>query len=89
MHMHNVKYVIFQVVHLHDFEYWRIFHGLTVEQIKEREESCEYPPRLLIECQQIDPSKPLYSNFTVAKRNKSMEEKVIAQFPLVKKVKSM
>ena len=74
-----------QITHLCDFEYWEIFRGLTVEQIREREESFEYPPRLQITCAQIDNSKSLCSSFRVSKRSKDME-KPIAEFPLVKQV---
>lgn len=73
----------FQITHLCDFEYWKIFQGLTVEEIKEREASCDYPPRLQIQCEQIDFSKSLFSSFEVSKKNWKMP---IAQFPLVKKV---
>lgn len=72
-----------QIIHLRDFEYWKIFHGLTVEEIRERETNFDYPPRLQIQCEQIDTSKPLYSSFEVSKRHKNM---VVAVFPLVKKV---
>ena len=74
-----------QITHLHDFEYWEIFRGLSIEQIKEREESLEYPPRLQIKCEQLDASKPLFSSFKVSKRSKNREIP-IAQFPLIKKV---
>ena len=72
-----------QIFHLCDFKFWKIFHGLTVEEIKTREASFDYPPRLQIQCEQIDVSKPLYSSFQVSKKYKNM---VIAEFPLVKKV---
>ena len=85
MYVHCSLQNSIQITHLCDFEYWEIFHGLTVEQIKEREESFEYPPRLQITCEQIDNSKSLYSSFKVSKRSKD-KEKPIAQFPLVKKV---
>ena len=62
-----------------------MFHGLTVEQIREREQCFEYPPRLQIKCKQIKPDKPLYSGFKVNKRNKKMEVP-IAQFSLIKEV---
>ena len=74
-----------QITHLHDFEYWKIFHGFTVEQIKEREESFEYPPRLQIKCEQIDDSKSLYSSFEVSKRNNN-QDIPIATFSLIRKV---
>ena len=74
-----------QITHLCDFKYWEIFRGLTVEQIREREESFDYPPRLQIKCEQIDASKPLYSSFEVFKSTKS-KEVLIARFSLVKKV---
>ena len=70
-----------QITHLGDFKYWRIFHGLTVEQIREREELCEYPPRLQIKCKPIDATKPLYFAFMISKRSKS-KEIAIAQFLL-------
>ena len=72
-----------QVTHLRDFEYWRIFHDLTVKEIRERQERFEYPPRLQIKCKQIDPSKPLYSSFIVSKRSKN-KEVTIAQYLLDK-----
>ena len=74
-----------QITHLCDFEYWEIFRGFTVEQIREREECFEYPPRLQIRCEQIDDTKPLYSSFKVSKRSKD-REMLIAKFPLIKKV---
>ena len=46
---------------------------MTVEEIREREEQFEYPPRLQIDCQQIDPSKPLSSSFKISKRSKNNE----------------
>ena len=76
-----------QITHLCDFEYWEIFRGFTVEQIKEREESLEYPPRLQIKCEQIDATtcKSLFFSFKISKRSKDREIP-IAQFPLIKKV---
>ena len=85
MYVHCSLQHSIQITHLCDFEYWEIFDGLTVEQIREREESFEYPPRLQIKCEQIDNSKSLYSSFKISKRSKD-KEKPIAQFPLVKKV---
>ena len=72
-----------QIAHLGDFKYWRIFHGLTVEQIREREELCEYPPRLQIKCKPFDAAKSLYFSFTVSKRSKNRDIP-IAQFLLDK-----
>ena len=77
-----------QITHVCDFKYWEIFRNLTVEQMKEREESLEYPPRLQIKCEQIDPLKSLNSNFKVFKTTKS-NEVPIAMFPLVKIVTGM
>ena len=77
-----------QITHLRDFKYWEIYRGLTVKQIKERERNFEYPPRLKINCEQMDASKPLCSSFKISKRSKD-EEIPIAQFPLVKKVTGM
>ena len=74
-----------QITHLCDFEYWRIFRDLTVEEVKEREERFEYPPRLQIKCKQTDASKPLYSSFKVSKRSNN-KEVPIAQFLLDKMV---
>ena len=82
--MHVFIFTI-QVTHLCDFEYWEIFRGFTVDQIKEREESFEYPPRLQIKCEQIDDTKPLIFSFEVSKRSKNMKIP-IAKFSLVKKV---
>ena len=73
----------FQIVHLRDFAFWKIFHGLTVEEIRKREESFDYPPRLQIECEQIDDSKPLYSSFTISKKHSKVN---VAEFSLIKKV---
>ena len=72
-----------QITHMQDFKYWEIFYGLTVEQMKERQRNFEYPPRLKINCEQIDASKPLCSSFKVSKRGKG-EETPIAEFPLFK-----
>ena len=75
-----------QIAHLCDFKYWEIFQGLTVEQIREREQSFEYPPRLQIKCEQIDYSKSLYSSFEISKRSEDMEKPIdIVTFPLIKK----
>ena len=74
-----------QITHLSDFEYWKIFSGLTIEQMKEREECLEYPPRLQIKCDQIDDAKSLYSGFEISQRSKNREI-VIAEFSLIKKV---
>ena len=70
-----------QITHLGDFKYWRIFYGLTIQQIKEREALFEYPPRLQIRCKQVDTTKPLYFTFTISKRRKKKEIHV-AQFSL-------
>ena len=64
-----------------------MFYGLTLEEIKDREKSCHYPPRLQIKCQQIGAFKALNTSFKVSKRSKS-EETFIAEFPLIKEVKS-
>ena len=72
-----------QIVHLQDFEFWKIFDGLTVEERREREESFDYPPRLRIECLQIDATKPLYSNFKVSKKH---NKNVIGEFSLIRQV---
>ena len=77
-------YLTFQIVHLQDFKYWEIFSGLTVDQIREREEDYEYPPRLKIECQQIDASKSLQFSFEVSKRNMNNDIQPVAQFSLNK-----
>ena len=66
-------------------KYWEIFRGFTVDQIREREKSFEYPPRLQIRCEQIDDTKPLYSSFEESKRSKN-REMPIAKFSLIKKV---
>ena len=78
-------YCSIQVTHLRDFEYWKIFSGLTIEEIREREKCYEYPPRLQIHCKQIDFSKSLSSSFVVSKRNRDKEIS-ITQFSLVKQV---
>lgn len=78
-------YILFhcfiQITHLGDFKYWRIFRGLTIQQIKDREALFEYPPRLQIRCKQVDTTKPLYFTFTISKRSKKKEVHV-AQFSL-------
>ena len=56
--------------------------------MKERENDFQYPPRLIINCKQMDASKPLCSSFKVSKRSKD-EEIPIAEFPLFKKVTGM
>ena len=87
MHYFDSIFILsMQITHLRDFKYWEIFSGLTVEQIREREESFDYPPRLKIECVQIDVSKSLFSSFVVSKRSKNMETTPIAQFLVIKKV---
>ena len=83
--MYNTTPFYSQITHLRDFEYWKIFSGLTIEQIREREESLEYPPRLQIKCEQIDASQPLYCSFKISKKSNSIETP-IAKFSLVKKV---
>ena len=76
-----------QISHVLDFEYWKIYSGLTVKQMKEREKSFEYPPRLQIKCKQIEVSKPLYFSFKISKRSRNMDNsKEIAQFSLHKEV---
>ena len=57
--------------------------------MKKREESCEYPPRLKIECQQVNSAKSLNSVFKVSKQSKDKSEVVIAQFIVHKKVTGM
>ena len=54
-----ILWKFFQVIFPYDFEYQRMFYGLTLEEIREREKSCHYPPRLQINCQQIDALKSL------------------------------
>ena len=78
----NIRLNNFQITHLQDFKYWEIFSGLTPEEIREREEDNEYPPRLQIECKQTDTSKSLQSSFKVSKRNMNNEIQHISQFPL-------
>ena len=75
-----------QIIFLRDFEYWRIYAGLTAKEIKEREESYDYPPRLQIRCYQIDASKALLFSFTISKRTMNSQTN-IAQF-VVKKTAS-
>ena len=76
--------MIFQIS-LSDFKYWRIYS--TVEQMKEREKICEYPPRFQIKYEQIDLSESIYFSFVISKKfeNKDKEIKRIGQFPFVKK----
>ena len=78
----NIRLNDFQITHLQDFKYWKIFSGLTPEEIREREEDYEYPPRLQIECKQTDTYKSLQSSFKISKRNINNEIQHIAQFPL-------
>lgn len=69
-----------------------MFRGLTTEQIKQREERFQYPPRLQIECEQNKPCEPLHSSFQVYKRYKELSIKApvpIARFLLVKKASGM
>ena len=66
-----------------------MFSNLSVEQIKEREESCDYPPRLQIKCKQINVSKSLYSSFMISKKSKNMDPDTsvpIVQFSLDKEI---
>ena len=74
-----------QITHLCDFEYWRIFQGLNVEEIKEREESFEYPPRLQLTCDQIksDASKSLFCSFEISKKSNNTTT-TIAEFSVKK-----
>ena len=79
--------MIFQIS-LSDFKYWRIYS--TVEQMKEREKICEYPPRFQITYEQIDFSESIYFSFVISKKyenkeTKNKEIKRIGQFPFVKK----
>ena len=79
--------MIFQIS-LSDFKYWRIYS--THEQMIEREEICEYPPRFQIKYEQTDFSETICFNFVVSKKfenkdTKNMEIKRIGQFPFVKK----
>ena len=75
--------ITYQIIHLRDFEFWKIFKGLTKEEMREREETFDYPPRLRIECVHIDSSKPLCSSFTVSKKHNNV---AIGEFLLVKQV---
>ena len=57
---------------------------MTDKQITEREENYEYPPRLRIECKQMDISKALHSTFVVYKKSKDKEDECIARFTINK-----
>ena len=70
-----------QIIHLRDFAFWKIFHGLKTKEIEERQSNFDYPPRLQIECVQSDPSKSLCFLFEISKTHINM---VIAGF-LVKR----
>ena len=76
-----ISNVFIQITHLGDFKYWRIFYGLTIQQIRDREALFEYPPRLQIKCKQIGTTKPLFFTFTISKKSKKKEIH-IAQFSL-------
>ena len=82
-HIHIPMYA--QITHLCDFEYWRIFKGLTAKEIREREESFEYPPRLQLTCDQIksDASKSLFCSFEISKTSNS-KTTTIAEFSVKK-----
>ena len=73
--------ITLQIIHLRDFAFWRIFQGLNTEEIEKRQSNFDYPPRLQIECVQIDPSKSLYSSFEISKTDSNN----IANFPVIKK----
>ena len=84
--MYILTYVLFfnfQITHLDDFKFWKIFEGLTKKEMRKREKAFEYPPRLRIECVHIDPSKSLCSSFSVSKKP---DNTVIGRFSLVKQV---
>ena len=54
--------------------------------MKEREENYEYPPRLQIDCIQLDSSSSLLSSFVVSKKSTAMEEKDVVKFTLKKNI---
>ena len=60
---------------------------MTTKEIKEKERSFEYPPRLQIQCQKIDVTKPLYSGFEISKRGHN--NVTVAKFSLDKTVAGM
>ena len=78
--------VSMQITHIKDFQYWKIYDGFTIDEIKERKLTFDYPPRFQIQCEQIDASKSLFSSFVLSKRNRNKEEEEIAEFSLIKKV---
>ena len=63
-----------------------MYKGLTKKEMRRREKTFQYPPRLRIECVHIDSSKPLCSSFTVSKIHNHV---VIGEFSLVKQVTGM
>ena len=73
-----------QIKHIKDFQYWKIFDGFTIEEMKERERTFDYPPRFQILCKQNDTSKSLFSSFVLSKKNLNEEEEEIAEFSLIK-----
>ena len=68
-----------------------IYHN--VEQMKEGEKKCLYPPRFKVKCVQTDGSPmPLYSSLDISK--KSIKDNVttterIGIFPIIRKTTSM
>ena len=78
--------ITFQIS-LDDFEYWVIYD--TIEELREGEKDCLYPPRFKIKCIPFDTPKPLCSNLEISKRFKDKDTKtellkVIGEIPLIK-----
>ena len=82
--MYHYLLINFQIS-LTDFKFWEIYP--TIEQMKQGEESCLYPPRFKIKCKQIDTSQSLYFSLEISKRfqNKTTG---IGQFLLIKEAKA-
>lgn len=76
-----------QIIHLRDFAFWKIFRGLEPNEIEERQSKLDYPPRLQIECVQIDPCKSLHFQFGISKTHDLGV--VIANFVVNKKATGM
>lgn len=57
-----------------------------MEELKEAQDKCEYPPRLQIQCIRNDPTVNLQYSFHIQKK-KNKKLKVVAKFSLVETAK--
>ena len=77
-------------ISLNDFKHWKIFP--TIEQMKEGEENCVYPPRFQFKCKpKADNMEPLFFSFEVFKKFENKETKTketenVGQFQFIKEV---